>query len=244
MHLLEHFELHPIVEIHLLGIDMSITKAVIMMWIACALLLLLSVIATRRSRLIPSGLQNIMEVIINFLRNSLVVETMGKEGLPWFPFIATLFLFILTCNLLGLIPGSFTATSNINVTAALAIMVFLAVQGVGIYKHGPFKYLKGFIPSGIPLWILPIMIPIEIISQFAKPFSLAIRLFANMLAGHGVILVFLFLLLSLKSFIFALLPLTGVVVMSAFEIFVAAIQAYIFAILAALYISAAIHLEH
>ncbi|UCE18837.1 MAG: F0F1 ATP synthase subunit A [Gemmatimonadota bacterium] len=244
MHLLEHFELHPIVELHLFGIDMSITKAVIMMWVACALLFILSIIATRRSRLIPSGLQNIMEVIINFLRNSLVLETMGKEGLPWFPFIATLFLFILICNLLGLIPGSFTATSNINVTAALAIMVFLAVQGVGVYKHGPIKYLKGFIPSGIPLWILPIMIPIEIISQFAKPFSLAIRLFANMLAGHGVILVFLFLILSLKSFIFAILPLTGVVVMSAFEIFVAGIQAYIFTILAAMYISAAIHIEH
>lgn len=244
MHLLEHFELHPIIELHLLGIDLSITKAVLVMWIACFILLVLSILATRRSRLIPSGLQNIMESIIIFLRNSLVLDTIGEAGLPWFPFIATLFLFILICNLLGLIPGSFTPTSNINVTAALAVLVFLSVQTVGIYKHGVFRYLKGFIPSGIPLWILPIMVPIEIISQFAKPFSLAIRLFANMLAGHGVILVFLFLILSLKSYIFGILPLTGVVVMSAFEIFVAGIQAYIFAILAALYLQAAIHLEH
>jgi F-type H+-transporting ATPase subunit a len=244
MDLLHHFELHPLVEIHLFGIDLSITKAVLVMWIACALLLLLSILATRRSRLIPSGIQNIMESIILFLRNSLVLDTMGQAGLAWFPFIATLFLFILMCNLLGLIPGSFTPTSNINVTAALAIVVFLSVQVVGIYKHGIFRYIKGFIPSGIPLWILPIMVPIEIISQFAKPFSLAIRLFANMLAGHGVILVFLFLILSMKSYILAILPLTGVVVMSAFEIFVAGIQAYIFAILAALYLEAAIHLEH
>jgi F-type H+-transporting ATPase subunit a len=214
------------------------------MWVACALLLVLSILATRRSRLVPSGLQNLMESIILFLRNNLVLGTMGVEGLPWFPFVATLFLFILTCNLLGLIPGSFTATSNINVTAALAIMVFLAVQVIGMGKHGLIGYLKGFIPGGIPLWILPIMIPIEIISQFAKPFSLAIRLFANMLAGHGVILVFLFLILSFKSYLFGVLPLAGVVVMSAFEIFVAGIQAYIFAILAAMYIGAAIHIEH
>jgi F-type H+-transporting ATPase subunit a len=244
MHLLEHFELHPIVRLHLLGIDVSITKAVIWMWIACFVLLVLSIIATRRSRLVPSGVQNIMESIVLFLRDNLVLETMGKEGLPWFPFIATLFLFILTCNLLGLIPGSFTATSNINVTATLAVVVFLSVQGVGLYKHGPIKYVKGLIPSGIPLWILPIIIPIEIISQFTKPFSLAIRLFANMLAGHAVILVFLTLILSMKSYIFGLLPLAGVVVMSAFEIFVALIQAYIFAILSALYIGAAIHSEH
>ena len=244
MHLLEHFELHPIVELHFFGLDLSITKAVVMMWIACLILLVLSIMATRRSRLVPRGLQNIMESIILFLRDNLVLDTIGPDGLPWFPFIATLFLFILVCNLLGLIPGSFTATSNINVTAALAIVVFLAVQGIGVYKHGVIGYVRGFIPSGIPLWILPIMIPIEIISQFAKPFSLAIRLFANMLAGHGVILVFLFLILSFKSYIFAALPLAGVVVMSAFEIFVAAIQAYIFAILAAMYISAAIHIEH
>ncbi len=244
MDLLEHFELHPIVPIHIMGIDLSITKAVLWMWIACLLLLALSFLATRRSRLVPSGVQNVLESIVLFLRDNLVMETMGKEGLPWFPFIATLFLFILACNLLGIIPGSFTATSNINVTATLAVIVFFSVQGVGLFKHGPIKYAKGLVPSGIPLWILPIIIPIEIISQFTKPLSLAIRLFANMLAGHAVILVFLTLILSMKNYIFGLLPLAGVVVMSAFEIFVAVIQAYIFAILSASYIGAAIHSEH
>ncbi len=244
MDLLHHFELHPIVEIHLLGIDLSITKAVVMMWIACGLTFLLLTLGGRRARLIPSGFQNLVEALVSFLRSNLILETLGEEGLAWFPFIATLFFFILFCNLLGLIPGAFTATSNINVTATLAIIVFFCTQGAGMAKLGLRKYLSKFVPKGIPKPIIPFMVLIEIISQFARPFSLAIRLFANMTAGHGVILVFLFMIIMFKSWAITAVPLIGVVVMSAFEIFVALIQAYIFSILAAMYIAEAVQEAH
>lgn len=244
MDLLHHFELHPIVEIHVLGIDLSITKAVVMMWIACGLTFFFLVMGGRKAKLVPSGFQNFVEAIIGFLRSNLILETLGEEGVAWFPFIATIFFFIVFCNLLGLIPGAFTATSNINVTATLAVIVFLCTQGAGVAKHGPIGYLKKFVPKGIPLWIVPIMLPIEIISQFAKPFSLAVRLFANMTAGHGVILVFLFMIIMFKSWAITAVPLIGVVVMSAFEIFVALIQAYIFSILAAMYIAEAVQEAH
>jgi F-type H+-transporting ATPase subunit a len=244
MDLLHHFELHPIVELHILGVDVSITKAVVMMWIACGLTFLFLVMGGRRAKPVPSGFQNLVEALVSFLRTNLILETIGKEGLAWFPFIATLFFFILFCNLLGLIPGAFTATSNINVTATLAVIVFFCTQGAGVAKHGFLGYLKKFVPKGIPLAILPIMVPIEIISQFAKPFSLAVRLFANMTAGHGVILVFLFMIIMFKSWVVAAVPLIGVVIMSAFEIFVGFIQAYIFSILAAMYIAEAVQEAH
>lgn len=244
MELLHHFELHPIVEIHLFGLDVSITKAVVMMWIACSLVFVFLLLGGRRAKLVPSGFQNLVEALVDFLRTNLILETIGEGGIAWFPFIATLFFFILFCNLLGLIPGAFTATSNINVTATLAIIVFFCTQGAGVAKHGFLGYLKKFVPKGIPLWIIPIMIPIEIISQFAKPFSLAVRLFANMTAGHGVILVFLFMIIMFKSWVITAVPLIGVVVMSAFEIFVALIQAYIFSILAAMYIAEAVQEAH
>lgn len=244
MNPLHHFELHPLIELHLFGIDLSITKAVLMIWIVTILLIFLLIFVARRGRLYPYGLQNFIESIIQFLRDKLIIETIGEEGMPWFPFIATLFFFILASNLLGLIPGAFTTTSNINVTASLAICVFLAVQTQGIKKHGLFGYFKGFVPGGIPLWVLPLMVPIEIIGQLAKPFSLAIRLFANMFAGHVIILVFLTLILTFKSYIIAPMPLIGVVMMNGFEIFVSVIQAYIFAMLTASYISAAIHVNH
>ena len=244
MDLLHHFELHPILGIHLFGIDLSITKAVVMMWVACCLTFLLLVVGGRRAKIVPSGVQNFVEAVVDFLRTNLILQTLGEEGLVWFPFIATLFFFILFCNLLGLIPGAFTATSNINVTATLAIVVFFCTQAAGVYKHGVFGYLKKFVPKDIPIFIIPIMLPIEIVSQLAKPFSLAVRLFANMLAGHGVILVFLFMIIMFKSWIIAVVPLIGVVVMSAFEIFVALIQAYIFSILAAMYIAEAVQEAH
>jgi F-type H+-transporting ATPase subunit a len=122
--------------------------------------------------------------------------------------------------------------------------VFLVVQWAGIRKHGLTGYFKGLIPSGVPKWVLPIMVPIEVIGLFAKPFSLAVRLFANMLAGHMVILVFLTIIILFKSYILAPLPVAGVVIISGFEIFVSFIQAYIFAILTASYISEAIHMAH
>lgn len=244
MNLLEHFELHPVVEIHLFGIDLSITNAVVMMWVVAALLFLFLTFIARKISLLPSRSQSIVEMIFQYIYQNLVIETLGKEGGAWFPFIATLFFFIFFCNIFGLIPGAFTATSNINVTATLAILVFLIVQSVGIYKHGVIGYLKGLVPGGIPIWIAIMMFPIELLSQFAKPFSLAVRLFANMLAGHVIILVFLSLILNSKSYIIGVVPMAGVVLMNGLEIFFGLIQAYVFALLTALYISAAVHIEH
>lgn len=242
--LMEHLHPHVLIPLKIGNLDVSITNAVLMMWIACLLVFLTLYLAGRAGRLVPRGLQNLMESMVDYLRTNLIYETIGEKGMAWFPFIATLFFFILYCNLLGLIPKGFTATSNINVTASLAIVVFLCTQGAGIYKHGLLGYLRKFVPKGIPLWIIPLMVPIEIISQFAKPFSLAVRLFANMTAGHLVILVFLSMIIMFKSVIITPLPLAMAVVMMAFEIFVALIQAFIFSILASMYIAEAIHEEH
>lgn len=245
MNVIEHFELHPYVHLEFFGIDMSINKAVIMMWIACALIFAIFLIASRKRQMVPRGLQNVVEAVLDFLRLDIVMENIGgKEGRTWMPFITTLFFFIFFCNILGLLPGAFTATSNINVTATLAIIVFLAVQIQGVIKHGPIKYIKGWVPSGIPVVISIIMFPIEVVGQLAKPFSLAVRLFANMFAGHVILLVFLYLILYFKSIIIAPFPLLGVVAMSMLEILFSGIQAYIFVILSSMYIGVAIHAEH
>jgi len=241
---LHHFELHPIVEIHFAGIDLSINQAVIWIWIAVATIFILLTWVGQTLKRFPKGKQNVVEATFDFLMKELVVKVLGEDGRPWFPFIATLFLFILISSLLGLVPGSFTPASNINVTAALALMVFFTVQVVGVRKHGLVAYFKGFVPPGVPMWLLPLMLPIEFIGQLAKPFSLAVRLFANMLAGHIVILVFLSLIIMLKSYFISVLPVTGVVIMSAFEIFVALIQSFIFTILSASYLKDAIHMAH
>ncbi len=241
---LHHFKLHTIVELDLFGIDMSITQAVLWMWIAAGLVFLAVTFVALTLKRYPKGLQNLVELIVDFLRKELVLNVIGPEGKPFFPYIATLFLFIFTCNLLGLIPGSFTPTGNINVTFSLAALGFVVIQGAGIRKYGFAGYFKAFIPSGIPSWVLPIMLPIEFIGLFAKPFSLAVRLFANMMAGHMVILVFLSMIILFKSIVITPLPFVGVVIMGAFEIFVSLIQAYIFSVLTASYLSDALHMEH
>jgi F-type H+-transporting ATPase subunit a len=244
MELMEHLKPHVILPLQIGSLDLSITNAVLFMWIACALVFITLVIAGRAGRLVPKGIQNLMESMVSFLHQTFITEILGEEAAGWFPFVATLFFFILYCNLIGLVPKGFTATSNINVTASLAVVVFLCTQAVGIYKHGLFGYLKKFAPKGIHPVILIIMIPIEIISAIAKPFALAVRLFANMTAGHLVILVFLSMIIMFKSAIIAPFPLAMATVMMAFEIFVALIQAFIFSILASMYIAEASHAEH
>ncbi len=253
MNLMEHLQPHVIIPLKIGSVDISITNAVLSIWIACALVFLTLTLAGRIGRLIPRGLQNLMETLVSFARQSLILEVLGEEGMSWFPFIATLFFFILYCNLLGLVPKMFTATSNINVTASLAAVVFICTQGAGIVRHGLGGYAKTFIPKGMPRGIMGkvligFMIIVEIISQLARPFSLAVRLFANMTAGHMVILVFIsmiFMFQGLAAKVFVT-PMSVVmaVIMMAFEIFVSLLQAFIFAILASIYISLAVHPEH
>jgi F-type H+-transporting ATPase subunit a len=253
MNLMEHLQPHVIIPLKIGSLDISITNAVISIWVASVLVFLTLTLAGRIGRLIPRGLQNLMESLVNFIKQSLIHEILGEEGMIWFPFIATLFFFILFCNLLGLVPKMFTATSNINVTATLAAMVFILTQGAGIAKHGLIGYSKTFVPKGMPGGIMGkiligFMIIVEIISQLARPFSLAVRLFANMTAGHMVILVFIsmiFMFQGVMAKVFVT-PMSVVmtVVMMAFEIFVSLLQAFIFAILASIYISLAVHPEH
>jgi F-type H+-transporting ATPase subunit a len=253
MNLMQHLQPHVIIPLKIGSLDISITNAVISIWVASILVFLTLTLAGRIGKLIPQGLQNLMESLVNFIRQSLIREILGEEGMVWFPFIATLFFFILFCNLLGLVPKMFTATSNINVTATLAAMVFVLTQGAGIVKHGLIGYSKTFVPRGMPGGIagkilVGFMIIVEIISQLARPFSLAVRLFANMTAGHMVILVFISMIFMFQGILARVLitPMSVVmtVTMMAFEIFVSLLQAFIFAILASIYISLAVHPEH
>jgi F-type H+-transporting ATPase subunit a len=170
----------------------------------------------------------------------MVIDNMGEKGLKFFPFIATLFFFILFCNLIGIIPGSYTVTSQIIVTAFFAITVFIISQIVGFSIHG-VRYLRIFVPSGVPKFIIPIIVPIEIVSMLARPLSLSVRLFANMTAGHTILIVLFTLAMGLKYFGF--LPFFFTVALTGLEIFIAFIQAYIFTILTCVYIGEAIEMH-
>lgn len=240
--IMHHFEPKIIWDFHLGSLDLSVTDYIIWLWIALFVVFLLMFFASRRISLIPKRGQNINEVLIEFVKNNLIIDIMGKEGLPWLSFIATLFLYILTCNLLGLIPNSKTPTVLTGTTASWAIIVFITYHVVGIQRHG-IKYFGSFVPSGVPKVMAPFMLVIEIVSHLARPFSLAVRLFANMLAGHTVLAIFTAMAISATWWL-KIIPFAGVLVMLLFEIFVALIQAYIFAVLAAIYLAGAIHIEH
>jgi len=216
-----------------LTIDMSITRHVVMMWLASALLIGLLLSAFRRPRLVPGGLANFFEAIVVFLRDEVITPIMGEDGRRYLPYLLTVFFFILFCNLLGLIPYSATATGNISVTAGLALCTFVLTQAAGIANNGFFGYCKSLVPGGIPWWLLPIMIPVELVS-----------LFANMFAGHMVILVFLGLIIMLKSYLIAPFSVAFAVAIYMLEIFVSAVQAFIFTLLSALFISMAAHPDH
>ena len=228
----------------LLGIDMSITRHVVMMWVASLLMVFMPLKAFRRPREVPSGFANFFEAIVVFLRDEIVIPIMGEDGKKYLPFLLTVFFFILFCNLLGLIPYSATATGNINVTAALALCSFLVMLGAGIANNGIFGYVKSLIPSGVPPALLLILIPVEIISLFVKPFALCIRLFANMTGGHVAILVFLGLIIILENVWVAIGAVPFAVAIYMLEIFVGFIQAFVFTLLSAVFISMAAHPDH
>lgn len=250
-HILDHHELHlgplhiPLPHLELFGIDMSITVHLVMMWIASLFLLITLITSTKRRGLVPSGFANAIEAIVIFIRDDLAVPNIGKkEAGKFLPFLITVFLFILACNLLGLIPFGATATANINVTATLALISFLVMIGGGIMHNGLFGYFKGLIPHGLPAWLLPLMIPLEFLGLFTKPFALAMRLFANLTAGHVVILSLLSLIFILKSLVVAPVAIAFALAIYLLEIFVAFVQAYVFTLLSAVFIGMAVHQEH
>jgi F-type H+-transporting ATPase subunit a len=234
--------------IHLLGltINLSITKHVVFLWVAALILLFLLSTAARRnsSRAVPTGLGNLVEVVVVFIRDEVVLPTIGREGLRFLPFFLTLFFFILVCNLLGLVPYGSTATGNVNVTAGLAIVSFFFIQIAGIIKNGFFGYFKGLIPHGVPVFVLPVMILVEFIGLFTKPFALCIRLFANMTAGHIVILSLISLIFTFGTIIIAPVSVVFALFINLLEIFIALLQAYVFTMLSSLFVSLAVHQEH
>ena len=204
------------------------------------------IVSMRSRALVPGRLQSAAEIGYEFVAGMLRDST-GHGGMKYFPLVFTLFMFIFTCNILGMIPGFFTVTSHIVVTAALAALVFLTVLGLGFAKNG-VRFLKLFVPSGVPILILPLVVLIEIISFFARPVSHSVRLFANMLAGHMTLKVFggfVVMLLGAGAYAaLAPLPLLMAVAITALEVLVAFLQAYVFAMLTCMYLNDALHPGH
>ena len=234
----------PLPHIEIFGIDFSITKHVLLMWVAFALLVLVFRAALRSQRAVPTGITNVLEAIVVFLRDEVILPAMGEAGKQYLPYLLTVFFFILFCNLLGLIPYSATATGNVTVTAALALISLIMIQVSGIRAHGLRHHLHNLVPPGIPVWLLPIMVPVEIMGQFTKPFALCIRLYANMTAGHLVILSFLSLIFIMKSLAIAPISVGFALFINLLELFIAFLQAYIFTLLTSLFMGMSIHPQH
>ncbi|HKX09717.1 MAG TPA: F0F1 ATP synthase subunit A [Stellaceae bacterium] len=236
---LHQFNIDHIAEIHLGQLDLSYTNSSLLMTIAAVLITTLMVAATRNAALVPGRLQSLVEMLYDFIAK-MVDDNVGDEGKQYFPFLFTLFMFVLFGNLLGMIPYSFTFTSHIVVTFALAATVFIGVTLIGIARHG-FHFLSLFVPHGVPKVLLLLLVPIELLSYCIRPFTLSIRLFANMVAGHTMLVIFAGFVGSLGVFFFAPIVMDAALVL--LEFLVAVLQAYVFTILSCLYLRDAIHLH-
>ena len=232
--------------LQLLGLDISITRHVVFLWIVAALLILTFIIASKgyKKSLIPHGFTNFIETIIVFVKDEIVKPTIGHGYEKFLPYLLTAFFFILYSNFLGLIPFTATVTSNIAVTATLAAFTFFTTQIGGIISHGFVGYFKGLIPPGMPVALLPLIVLVEIFGLFTKPFALCIRLFANMTAGHVVILSLIGLIFIMKTIYFAPVSIGFALFIYFLELLVALIQAYIFTMLSSLFIGMAVHQDH
>ena len=237
---LEQFEIIPFAHTEIGGYDISFTNSSLSMVITVAFITLFLTLSVNTRSIIPSRMQLISELIYNFIAQ-LLSDTVGDQGRRYFPFVFTIFMFVLVGNMLGMIPYSFTFTSHIIVTFALATIVFIGVTILGFVKHKLHFFSFFYIP-GLPWYMLPLLIPIEVISYLSRPISLSVRLFANMLAGHTLLKVFAGFVVSMPFFTGAL-PLTFIVALTGLEILIAFLQAYVFAILTCLYINDAIHLH-
>jgi F-type H+-transporting ATPase subunit a len=243
---IHQFEIHRIIPISIFGWDVSFTNSSMFMLVAVLITVLFFFAATRSRSLVPTRLQSVAEIAVEFVRNMLR-ETMGEKGMQFFPFIFSLFIFIFVANMLGMIPGAFSVTSHIVITAALAALVFLTVLIVGFAKNG-LGFLKLFVPAGVPIFVLPLVTLIEIISFLSRPVSHSVRLFANMLAGHITLKVFGgFVVMLLGAGVYsalAPLPLVMTIAITALEVLVAFLQAYVFAMLTCIYLGEALHPQH
>ena len=224
------------------GLDVSITKYTVYMWLAALLMLAIFLPMARSRGRVRRGIFNFFEALVVYVRDEIVYTNLGREeGRPYVPFIATLFFFILFMNLMGLVPYGATATGNLAVTGVLALFSMIAIEAGGLIANGPVRYARSLVPEGLPIYLAPIMIPIEIIGHFAKPFALMIRLFANMTAGHVVILSLIGLIFVLRSYFVAPISVGFALFIYLLEILIAFIQAYIFAVLTAVFIQLSRH---
>ncbi|MGB3018973.1 MAG: F0F1 ATP synthase subunit A [Ignavibacteria bacterium] len=236
---LPHFE--P-VEIFGIKFDFSITKATAMVFLASIITILILAYAasSNKKNKIPKGIGNMIEAVVVFIRDEIVVANMGKDGLKYMPFFLTMFFFVLFANLIGLFPFLAQPTKNINITAALALITFFMTQAAGIKAHGFGGYVKNLVPPGVPTFVLPIMIVVEFIGLFTKPFSLMMRLFANITAG-SIIIFSLIGLIFVMEYAGSVIAVPFALFIYMMEIFIAFLQAYIFTMLSVLYINMARH---
>ena len=242
----DRLDFHPFGQIalphfQLFGIDLSITRHVVMMWVASLVLILVAVIAARMQKRGPGRLGQIGETVVLFVRDELAIPNIGHHGARFVPYLVSTFLFILFCNLLGLVPYGAATTGNISVTAALAIMAFCMMQAAGIREYGLIGHFKHLVPAGVPVWMMPIMVPVELIGMVSKPFALCIRLFANMMGGHVVILSLLGLIFIMGSWFVVPVSVGFTLFINILELLVAFIQAYIFTMLTSLFIGMSVH---
>lgn len=244
---IHQFEIQPLVPLSLGGVDLTFTNSALWMTIGTVLSISLLTLAMRRKALVPTRGQLVAEGLYKFIA-SLVRENVGEKGMMYFPFVFTLFMIVLLGNLLGMIPGSFTFTSHIAVTGVLALIIFFVVTIMGFVRHG-LHFLQLFCPPGVPLWIAPLIVPIEIISYLSRPVTLSLRLFINMLAGHLMVKVIAgFSVMMVGAGVAGMLgslgPMLFNVMLIGFEIFVAFVQAYVFALLTCIYLRDTVEMAH
>ncbi len=228
-------------EIKIGAFDISFTNASLFMIISTVSILIVFNLGSKRNSVLPNKMQLLAELSYTFVAK-MISDTAGSKAKPYFAFIFSLFMFVLFCNMFGMIPYTFTVTSHIIVTFILASFIFIGVTIIGFIKHG-FGYLKLFVPSGVPAVLLPLIVVIEIISYLSRPISLSVRLFANMMAGHTMMKVFGGFVISL-GLVGGWLPLSFSVALTGLEILVAFLQAYVFAILTCIYLNDALNLHH
>ena len=228
-------------EIKIGTFDISFTNASLFMVISSLAILIIFNLGSKKNSILPNKIQLLAELSYSFV-SKMISDTAGSKAKPYFSFIFSLFMFVLFCNMFGMIPYTFTVTSHIIVTFVLASFIFIGVTVIGFIKHG-FKYLELFVPKGVPAILLPLIVVIEIISYLSRPVSLAVRLFANMMAGHTMLKVFGGFVISL-GLLGGWLPLSFSVALTGLEILVAFLQAYVFAILTCIYLNDALNLHH
>ncbi|MGE4278894.1 MAG: F0F1 ATP synthase subunit A [Magnetospirillum sp.] len=236
---IEQFKIKPIIPLEVGGVDISFTNSAVMMVIAVVVVTAFLTLSVRSRALVPGRWQSMAEVFYEFIAGMLR-ENVGSAGRKYFPFIFTLFMFVLTGNLLGMVPGAFTYTSHVIVTFGMAIVVFIGVTIIGFARHGT-HFLRMFFPEGAPIATAVILVPIEVISYFSRPFSLAVRLFANMTVGHIILKVLGGFVVALG--VFGVVPFAFLGAVTVLEFGIAMLQAYVFTILSCIYLHDAIHMH-